>query len=144
MFNDIYLSKDTIDEFKKTAMSKEIVEAGVEFTVETLTNGHWPDQQQEACVLPPELKDITTKFETFYKQKHSRRNLIWLMHHGTVELKPVFSNDKNYIFSMTTYQSIICLLFNSNEDITFQKIKDLTRIPPAQLQTALMWLCNPK
>ena len=40
---------------------------GVEFSAEVLTNGHWPDQQQAACTLPPEIKDITIKFEGFYK-----------------------------------------------------------------------------
>lgn len=130
MFNDIKLSKDTNKEFKESPVAKAIEESGVDFTVETLTNGHWPDQQQEPCILPPEMKEITTKFETFYKQKHARRNLIWLMHHGSVDLKPLFSTDKPYTFSMSSYQSIIVLLFNSNEELTYQKIKDLTRIPP--------------
>ncbi len=67
MFNDINLSKDLIDEFKKTSLSNQIATMGIEFSAEVLTNGHWPDQQQAACTLPPEIKDITIKFETFYK-----------------------------------------------------------------------------
>jgi hypothetical protein len=45
---------------------------------------------------------------------------------------------------MSSYQSIVVLLFNSNEEMTYLKIKDLTRIPATHLQTALMWLCNPR
>jgi hypothetical protein len=43
MFNDIKLSKDTNKEFKESSVAKAIEESGVDFTVETLTNGHWPD-----------------------------------------------------------------------------------------------------
>jgi hypothetical protein len=63
MFKDIQLSKTIMDEFKGTQTSKMITAAGVEFSAEILTNGHWPDQQEVACTLPPELKDITQKFE---------------------------------------------------------------------------------
>lgn len=63
MFKDIQLSKTIMDEFKSTQTSKMIAAAGVEFSAEVLTNGHWPDQQEVACTLPPELKDITQKFE---------------------------------------------------------------------------------
>lgn len=45
MFNDILLSKDTNDEFKASALYKKLDEQEVSLSVETLTNGHWPDQQ---------------------------------------------------------------------------------------------------
>lgn len=44
MFNDINLSKDLIDEFKKTQQANQIAQMGVDFSAEVLTNGHWPDQ----------------------------------------------------------------------------------------------------
>jgi len=36
---------------------------GVDFSTEILTSGHWPEQEQRACTLPQELKDLTMKFE---------------------------------------------------------------------------------
>jgi hypothetical protein len=45
---------------------------------EVLTSGHWPEQNTQPCTLPPEMKDVTSKFESFYKHKYSNRNLKWL------------------------------------------------------------------
>jgi len=68
MIHDIELSKDTNREFKASPVSKPIEEAKVEFTVETLKdNSLWFGYLQEHCILPPEMKELTTKFETFYK-----------------------------------------------------------------------------
>jgi hypothetical protein len=70
MFTDMNLSKDLMVEFKTTAASKSIDTSGVEFVAEVLTNGHWPEQNTAPCTLPPEMKEITSKFEQFYKHKY--------------------------------------------------------------------------
>jgi hypothetical protein len=44
MFTDMNLSKDLINDFKKTSASKQISNMGVEFVAEVLTNGHWPEK----------------------------------------------------------------------------------------------------
>ena len=64
MFKDIALSKDLMLEFKDTAQARSIRdELKVEFIAEVLTNGHWPEQGEVKCSLPPEMKAITVKFE---------------------------------------------------------------------------------
>ena len=63
MFNDITLSKTIMEEFKGHKIFAQIQSMGIEFGAEVLTNGHWPDQQEVACTLPQELKDVTSKFE---------------------------------------------------------------------------------
>ncbi len=63
MFNDINLSKTIMEEFKGHQIFRQIQSMGIEFSAEVLTNGHWPDQQEVACTLPSELKDVTIKFE---------------------------------------------------------------------------------
>jgi hypothetical protein len=70
MFTDINLSKEMIAEFKNTPNFRSIAAAGVDYEAEVLTNGHWPEKVQGGCTLPPEMKDISLKFENFYKQKH--------------------------------------------------------------------------
>lgn len=67
MFTDMNLSKNLMEEFRKTPQAKSIIDAGVEFVSEVLTNGHWPEQPAAACTLPPEMKDLSSKFEMFYK-----------------------------------------------------------------------------
>lgn len=43
MFTDMTLSKGLMDEFRKTPGAKGIADAGVDFSAEVLTNGHWPE-----------------------------------------------------------------------------------------------------
>jgi hypothetical protein len=82
MFNDITLSKTIMNEFKDQQVYKQIHSDGVDFSTEVLTNGHWPKQQESACIIPHELKEISIKFENFYKKKYPNRNLSWLLMHG--------------------------------------------------------------
>ena len=84
------------------------------FSVDTLNGQYWPCKIQEACVIPQEMKDISSKFELYYQHRHTGRNLNWLMHLGSAKVKPLFITDKPYIFTMTSYQSAIVLLFNTH------------------------------
>ena len=82
MFTDMTLSKDLMKEFKNSQVAKSIQDQDIDFVAEVLTNGHWPEQEAAACTLPPEMRDITQKFEQFYKNKHQNRHLKWLYQHG--------------------------------------------------------------
>lgn len=119
MFTDMNLSKDLMAEFKQNAAARQIEQQGIEFVAEVLTNGHWPEQGAAACTLPPEMKDITSKFEQFYKHKHQNRNLTWLFQHGQVEIKPVFVTARNYTLVVNCYQSVILFLFNRYGTLTY-------------------------
>ena len=67
MIKEMILSKDLIDEYKQNEDYNIILAMGVEFDAQVLANGHWPIQQQDLCILPPEIKNFTIKFEKFYK-----------------------------------------------------------------------------
>lgn len=141
MFTDITVSKDLMAAFKAKFQGGVI--DGVEFSTEVLTNGHWPEQSQAACTLPPELKLCTQKFEDFYKHKYQNRNLTWLYHHGSVELQPVWSS-KKYTFVTNCYQAVVLCLFNKYDTLTYNDVKEYSAIPEAELNNALIYLCNPK
>lgn len=144
MFNDITLSKITMEEFKDNQLNKQIQSMGIDFSTEVLTNGHWPDQQEATCTLQGELKNVTRMFEQFYKIKYPSRSIRWLLMHGTAEIKPVVYPSKPYIFIVNTYQANILLLFNSYDELTYSQIQQMTNIPENQLNPALIYLCNPK
>lgn len=90
------------------------------------------------------MKEITSKFEQFYKNKHQNRHLTWLFQHGQVELRPIFITAKNYTLVTNCYQSVILFLFNKYQSLTYNQIKEYTAIPEAELNPALIYLCNPK
>ena len=57
MLGEIEHSKEINIQFKESRVYKSIEEAGVEFTVETLSDGSlWRGSQEENCILPPEMK----------------------------------------------------------------------------------------
>ena len=119
MFNDMNLSKTIMKDFKDHQIYKQIQNQGIDFSIEILTNGHWPNQQDVACTLPSELKEITIKFEQFYKQKYPNRNLRWLLMHGSIEMRPLLYTAKPYIFVMNSYQAVLLLLFNKYNELTY-------------------------
>jgi hypothetical protein len=64
--------------------------------------------------------------------------------HGSVELKPVLYTTKAFMFVMNSYQSVVLLLFNKHNELTYTQIKQMTNIPESELNPALLYLCNPK
>ena len=76
MFKDIQLSKDMHADFMKNANNQV---RGTELTsIQVLTNGNWPIDEQAPCVIPAIMKEITSKFERFYHAKFNNRKLMWL------------------------------------------------------------------
>ena len=144
MIKEIMLTKDLINEYRQIDDYNLIKAMGVEFDALVLANGHWNIQRRAPCILPLEIKNITINFEKFYKQKFQKRKLTWLLNYGSAEIKPIFIIEKHYIFVMNCYQSIILLLFNNHEELTYLQVKQLTGISETGIQHALFWLCNPK
>lgn len=64
--------------------------------------------------------------------------------HGSVELKPLLYITKPFMFVMNSYQSVVLLLFNKHNELTYTQIKQMTNIPESELNPALIYLCNPK
>lgn len=116
---------------------------GVDFTVEVLTNGNWPIEEEPKCNIPKPLARCQTKFNLFYKNKHQNRQLKWLFQHGTVELKALFAA-KPYQFIVNTFQATILEIFDTCDSMTYAQIKEKTAIPEKQLSVALVNLANPK
>ncbi len=61
-----------------------------------------------------------------------------------MEIKPVFVTAKNYTLVVNCYQSVILFLFNRHGTLTYNQIKEYSSIPEAELNPALIYLCNPK
>ena len=44
----------------------------------------------------------------------------------------------------SVYQATVLFLFNKHQVLTFNQIKEFSAIPDAELNPALIYLCNPK
>jgi hypothetical protein len=101
MFKDIQLSKDMFKNFSENPNNQT---PGIELeSIEILTNGNWPIEEQPACVIPRPLKLVSIKFEKYYQSKYNNRKLMWLNQYGTVEMTPTFTPGKRYILRLTVF-----------------------------------------
>jgi len=70
MFKDMSLSHKTQEDFSKFLTTKSEPLQGVDFKVDVLTNGTWPQMEQTTCELPPQLKSCVDHFAIWFKQKN--------------------------------------------------------------------------
>jgi len=52
---------------------------GIETQVKVLSSGMWPEQKSNPCRVPAEITLCQTKYENFYKNKHTGRNVSWIL-----------------------------------------------------------------
>ena len=80
------LSRTMHQEFTQNANN---VVQGMELTsIQVLTNGNWPIDEQLTCNIPRTLTLVTEKFERYYHNKFNNRKLRWLNQFGTVDMQP--------------------------------------------------------
>lgn len=144
MFTDMKLSSDTMEGFKSHIKSMESNPLeGVDMNVYVLTTGFWPTQSTANCNLPSEILKCCDVFKKFYLSNHSGRRLTWQTNMGSAELKALFGTKKHEL-SVSTYQMVICLMFNDRDGISFKEVKEQTAIPVADLKRNLVSLALSK
>lgn len=134
MFQDMNVSKDLNDKFKKHLSVTESLD--IDFSIQVLSSGSWPFQQSATFMLPSELERSLQRFTTFYSAQHSGRKLHWLYHLSKGEL--VTNCFKNrYSLQASTYQMAVLLMYNSEDCYTIEQIHETTQIKMDILQQVL-------
>lgn len=141
MFNDMRLSKDAMEEFRKAGVSRV---GGVELEVNMLTMGYWPSQALTTCNLPPEIKACCQVFQNFYLNKHSGRKVTWQAGMGSADIRATFGNGRKHELNVHTYSMCILMLFNAADTLTLEDIQKATQIPENELRRNLISLCTNK
>ncbi|XP_034718709.1 cullin-1 [Etheostoma cragini] len=125
MFQDIGVSKDLNEQFKKHLTNSEPLD--LDFSIQVLSSGSWPFQQSCTFALPSELERSYQRFTAFYASRHSGRKLTWLYHLSKGEL--VTNCFKNrYTLQASTFQMAILLQYNTEDSYTVQQLTDSTQI----------------
>uniref|UniRef100_A0A8C2IZZ0 Cullin 1b n=1 Tax=Cyprinus carpio TaxID=7962 RepID=A0A8C2IZZ0_CYPCA len=125
MFQDIGVSKDLNEQFKKHLSNSEPLD--LDFSIQVLSSGSWPFQQSCTFALPSELERSYQRFTAFYGSRHSGRKLTWLYQLSKGEL--VTNCFKNrYTLQASTFQMAILLQFNTENRYTVQQLADSTQI----------------
>lgn len=147
MFNDMRISRETREEYKKFKRSDKTVKDTMDMDVDVLTAGYWPSHNLPSCTLPTQVQAAIDHFAEFYLGKHTGRKLSWQTSTGTVELRATFGppdKPRRHELSVSTYQMCILLLFNAADTLTLGQIRSRTHIPDAELRRHLISLCTPR
>ncbi|KAG1701860.1 hypothetical protein DVH05_010351 [Phytophthora capsici] len=150
MFKDMSISKDLMELYRKSGDSGlDLSVASTPLSVHVLTSGFWPTEMAPMCALPQDLVEMTQAFEVFYYARHNGRKLAWMVNMGTVDVRASFSagvedSKRRHELNVSTYQSVILMLFNQRSEWSFKDIVERTRIDVKDLKRHLISLCTPK
>lgn len=150
MFQDIQVSKDlnsSYRDWQAKALDEEDLSRVVDAHYQILGTSFWPlNAPNTTFSAPPEIVKTYKRFESFYYDKHSGRKLTWLWQHCKGELKAnhIKGVKVPYTFQVSTYQMAILLLFNDQEEISFDSIVDATMLVPEILEPSIAVLVKQK
>ncbi|XP_045528926.1 cullin-1 isoform X2 [Pieris brassicae] len=127
MFQDIGVSKDLNENFRKHIANSSEIPLHIDFSIQVLSSGSWPFQQSTSFQLPTELERSVHRFTTFYSSQHSGRKLNWLYNMSKGEL--VTNCFKNrYTLQASTFQMAVLLQYNDNTAWTVKQLEHHTGI----------------
>ncbi|KAB5561161.1 hypothetical protein DKX38_006118 [Salix brachista] len=139
MFKDIELSKEINESFKQSSQARTKLPSGIELSVHVLTTGYWPTYPPMDVRLPHELNVYQDIFKEFYLSKYSGRRLMWQNSLGHCVLKAEFPKGKKEL-AVSLFQTVVLMLFNDAQKLSFQDIKDSTGIEDKELRRTLQSL----
>ncbi|AQK62504.1 Cullin-4 [Zea mays] len=139
MFKDIELSKEINDSFRQSSQARTKLPSGIEMSVHVLTTGYWPTYPPMDVKLPHELNVYQDIFKEFYLSKYSGRRLMWQNSLGHCVLKADFPKGKKEL-AVSLFQSVVLMLFNDAQKLSFIDIKDSTGIEDKELRRTLQSL----
>ncbi|CAJ0609508.1 unnamed protein product [Cylicocyclus nassatus] len=132
----------------------------IDISVRVLTAGVWPTQSAPVCILPPVCEHAFNTFTNFYVTKHNGRKLTLNTMLGTADVKAVFygsnagkpgpsdapepEKEETKILMVNTHQMVILMCFNNQPRLTYQDLREQTRIAEKELKRNLQSLAMGK
>ncbi|CAH1971983.1 unnamed protein product [Acanthoscelides obtectus] len=142
MFKDINISQGINNAFKQHLVHN-LTPNSSDLCINVLTSSFWPNYSTYNVNLPPELVNYQATFQKFYSNNHSGRKLVWQSNLGHCIVKATFDAG-NKELQVSLFQTIVLLLFNEAEKLTFAEILELTNIEVDELKRTLFSLACAK
>jgi len=141
MFTDIGVSNELRESFNQNLRQHDML-LGISFSIYVLQAGSWPLGQSPVTsfALPEILSNSVKAFEDYYYSRFNGRVLTWLYHHCTADLKLCYTAKRQYSVSMQTFHAAILLLFETNDELTYERISKATQLSDEQMNKHLQGL----
>mmetsp|Transcript_13518 Transcript_13518/g.15845 ORF Transcript_13518/g.15845 Transcript_13518/m.15845 type:complete len:774 (-) Transcript_13518:280-2601(-) len=88
--------------------------AGIDFSVDLLTTGWWPNFKKMELKYPENMTRCMEVYQNFYQAENNHRQIKWLHSLGQATVKGRF-NKGDTSFFVTTLQAVCLILFNGHE-----------------------------
>ena len=143
MFNDMRNAAEHQAEFQNFLVQRAVDLGGMEFTVQTLTQGFWPSYPLDELRLPSVMAKPLDTFRAFYDTRTNNRRLRWIHELGIVNLSGAFTKRKLELV-VSTIQATVLLQFNEAEELSIQALTDLTGLDADTVKQTLKSLASGK
>ena len=143
MFNDMRNAQEHQADFHKFLSDRVLDMHGIDFSVQTLTQGFWPSYPLDDLKLPQLLQGCLDTFKAYYDTRTNNRRLRWIHELGIVHIAGAFTKRKLELV-VSTVQAAILLQFNESEELTVQQLTDLTSLQPDVIKQTLKSLVSGK
>ena len=121
MFQDIHLSRELNENFKKHQRNSPADKLELDFSIQILSSGSWPFQQGGEFTLPQTLQCPFNTFTMFYNTQYSGRKLTWLHQMSKGEIVTNCHKQK-YTLQLSTFQMALLLMFNGCDQLILEDI----------------------
>lgn len=142
MFRDVDASKDLMQSFRSHTASRERLGDAVELNVFVLEAARWPlSSPMTGVKLPQSLVEYQETFKSFYLTKHNGRKLSWQHMDGACSVRARYPKGEK-ILSVSLYQTIVLVLFNDTDEMSYSNIREATGIEEQELKRTLLSLAS--
>ncbi|ELU43488.1 Cullin-4B [Rhizoctonia solani AG-1 IA] len=160
MFRDLQQSATEMEDYRRR-IENSASDIDLCLDVMVLTHAKWPSFKENNMLeseesakshgrankpstashvdLPPHMAEALHRFEVYYKEKHDRHRMAWFHSLGTVTLTSRFPGGNKEI-SVSTYQALVLLLFNEQDQFSAAEIQRRWRLGQEDLTVTLQSL----
>eukprot|EP00053_Salpingoeca_punica_P019818 m.202969 g.202969 ORF g.202969 m.202969 type:complete len:741 (-) comp17730_c1_seq1:293-2515(-) len=131
MFKDISMAEDSAQLFRKHCKTQNITST-IEMSVHVLTASNWPTYPPTPINLPPDMVSLQEAFRNFYCGRHANRRLAWQSSLGHCMVDANFPEGEKEL-QVSLFQTVVLLLFNERNTISFKEIREATNIEKDEL-----------
>ncbi|KAK3248376.1 Cullin-1 [Cymbomonas tetramitiformis] len=136
MVTDMQLAREHQTRFEEWLSENPGKKPGIDLTVTVLTTGFWPHYKFIELALPEEMANSVEVFKEFYEFITKHRKLTWIYPLGMCHVQGHFPS-KPIELILSTFQAATLLLFNTDEKLSYEEIKERLNLPEEDVSRLL-------